>query len=71
MDEFYEYWELIPEFEKYEKVGKVNFVFLFFEVFRFNYDIQNDGKMTSFIQLARGGFKFLMVPLFFAGNREV
>lgn len=24
MDEFYEYWELIPEFEKYEKVGKVS-----------------------------------------------
>lgn len=23
MDEFYEYWELIPEFEKYEEVGKV------------------------------------------------
>lgn len=24
MDEFYEYWELIPEFDKYEIVGKVN-----------------------------------------------
>lgn len=24
MDEFYEYWELIPGFEKYEKVGKVS-----------------------------------------------
>lgn len=24
MDEFYEYWELIPEFEKYENVGKVS-----------------------------------------------
>lgn len=24
MDEFYEYWELIPDFEKYEKVGKVS-----------------------------------------------
>lgn len=24
MDEFYEYWELIPEFEKYEEVGKVS-----------------------------------------------
>lgn len=23
MDEFYEYWELIPEFDKYETVGKV------------------------------------------------
>jgi hypothetical protein len=23
MDEFYEYWELIPEFDKYENVGKV------------------------------------------------
>lgn len=24
MDDFYEYWELIPDFEKYEKVGKVS-----------------------------------------------
>lgn len=23
MDEFFEYWELIPEFDKYEAVGKV------------------------------------------------
>jgi hypothetical protein len=24
MDEFFEYWELIPEFEDYENIGKVS-----------------------------------------------
>jgi hypothetical protein len=26
MDEFYEYWELIPQNEKYEAIGQVSFV---------------------------------------------
>lgn len=38
MDEFYEYWELIPEYEKYENVGKVSLK-VFYVVLNFFFEL--------------------------------